>query len=109
MRVHVVYALSKLQGTSDSEDGESDPIVARLLDMLQHDPSVDVRRAVVANLLLSAETLPFIVQRASDVDAQTRKMVFRKALAEVDFKLLSIQDRENLLQAGLRDRYHANK
>ena len=34
MRVHVVYALSKLQGTSDSEDGESDPIVARLLDML---------------------------------------------------------------------------
>lgn len=64
-----------------------------------------MRRVVLFNLDKTQQTIPYIIERARDVDAISRRVVFLKPMAEIeDFRILTVQQRHNLLKWGLNDR-----
>lgn len=66
----------------------------------------EVRRVVLFNLELNAATIPRILERARDVDAINRRVVYLKPMAELeDFRLIDMKQRHQLLKWGLNDRY----
>ncbi|KAI9502936.1 chromosome condensation complex Condensin, subunit G [Coemansia spiralis] len=101
IRTHAAIALSKLQSGEEDEGGE---VTEALLSLLQNDPSSEVRRAVLLNIEKTPATLPFVLERARDVDPINRKCLFLKVMPPIDYHLLSIEDRERLLAAGVNDR-----
>lgn len=112
VRVQVVFGLGRLAGNEaeDEEDSDSDDNVAggllfKLLDVLQNDPSADVRRSLLVNLPILPTTLPYLLERARDQDPATRRALYSKLLPSLgDFRHLSLSMREKLLRWGLRDR-----
>ncbi|KAF9348848.1 hypothetical protein BGX34_002209 [Mortierella sp. NVP85] len=105
VRTQAVFALSKLQGDEDDEGDTEDNVVQKLVDLMQHDPSAEVRRSALFNIVQTKITLPSILERARDTDAYNRRGVFTKPMDGLtDFRILSIGDRERLLRYGLSDR-----
>ncbi|KAI7867392.1 nuclear condensing complex subunit [Spinellus fusiger] len=106
IRIQAATALSRLQSTDteiDENDGKT--IIQKLVWALQHDSSAEVRRVILFNLDQSEETIPFIVERARDVDAINRRVVYLKPMAEIqDFRMIPVQERHFLLKCGLNDR-----
>lgn len=113
VRAQAVLGLGRLAGNAaeepensdnDSED-ESIGLLEKLLEVLQNDPSADVRRSLLINLPILPSTLPYLLERARDQDAATRRAVYSKLLPALgDFRHLSLSMREKLLRWGLRDR-----
>ncbi|KAJ2713384.1 chromosome condensation complex Condensin, subunit G, partial [Coemansia spiralis] len=101
IRMHAAIALSKLQSGEDDDGGQ---VTEALLGLMQCDPSAEVRRAVLLNIAKSPATLPYVLERARDMDATNRKCLFLKVMPPIDYHLLSIEDRERLLAAGVNDR-----
>ncbi|KAF2496768.1 hypothetical protein BU16DRAFT_458642 [Lophium mytilinum] len=112
IRVQAVIGLGRLAdgGDADDEDEDSDDEVAggileKLLDVLQNDPSAEVRRSLLLNLPFTPGTLPYLLERARDLDAATRRALYSRLLPALgDFRHLSLTHREKLLRWGLRDR-----
>ena len=112
VRVQAVLALSRLAGTDNgeeedaaSDDDDSYGLLERLLEILQHDPSAEVRRSLLLNLPLTPATLPYLLERARDLDPATRRALYSRLLPALgDFRHLSLSMREKLLRWGLRDR-----
>lgn len=113
VRVQAVQGLSRLAGNeADEEAEESDDdedsgagLLDKLLQVLQNDPSADVRRCLMVNLPILPSTLPFLLERARDQDPGTRRALYSKLLPSLgDFRHLSLSMREKLLRWGLRDR-----
>ncbi|KAL8696074.1 MAG: hypothetical protein Q9224_002986 [Gallowayella concinna] len=113
IRVQAVLGLGRLagnEGEEDQDDADSDNddasgLLDKLLEVLQNDPSADVRRSLLLNLPLAPKTLPFLLERARDIDAATRRALYSRLLPALgDFRHLSLSMREKLLRWGLRDR-----
>lgn len=113
VRVQAVLGLGRLagnevEGEANSEDSDDDSgtgLLAKLLDVLQNDPSADVRRSLLVNLPILPNTLPFLLERARDQDPATRRALYSRLLPALgDFRHLSLSMREKLLRWGLRDR-----
>ena len=112
VRVQAVLGLGRLadEGEEGQEDEDSDEedtgrILHKLREVLQHDPSAEVRRALLLNLPFTPGTLPFLLERARDMDAATRRALYSRLLPALgDFRHLSLTHREKLLRWGLRDR-----
>jgi condensin complex subunit 3 len=112
VRVQAVLGLGPLADAEDEEQDEEDSddettggVLARLREALQHDPSADVRRALLLNLPFTPGTLPYLLERARDLDAATRRALYSRLLPALgDFRHLSLTHREKLLRWGLRDR-----
>lgn len=112
VRVQAVLALSRLAGNDNgeeedaaSDDDDSYGLLERLLEILQHDPSAEVRRSLLLNLPLTPATLPYLLERARDLDSATRRALYSRLLPALgDFRHLSLSMREKLLRWGLRDR-----
>ncbi|KAK7737748.1 chromosome condensation complex Condensin, subunit G [Cytospora paraplurivora] len=113
VRAQAVLGLGRLaanqidaQGNSDdSDEDEASGLLEKLLEVLQNDPSADVRRSLLVNLPILPNTLPFLLERARDQDAMTRRAVYSRLLPALgDFRHLSLSMREKLLRWGLRDR-----
>jgi condensin complex subunit 3 len=116
VRMHAIYGLSRLaaeldddQQDQDSDDDDDDDssqgVLEKLLNVLQNDPSAEVRRALLLNLPLTPATLPYLLERARDLDAATRRALYARLLPALgDFRHLSLTHREKLLRWGLRDR-----
>ncbi len=113
IRVQAVLGLGRLagndedgdQGGEDSDDDDTNGLLEKLLDVLQNDPSADVRRSLLLNLPLTPGTLPFLLERARDQDPATRRALYSRLLPALgDFRHLSLSMREKLLRWGLRDR-----
>ncbi|KAJ3159991.1 hypothetical protein HDU86_001256 [Geranomyces michiganensis] len=103
VRTQAASAISRLQDVGDEE--EDDLVRECLLNMLQHDTSVDVRKAVLWNISVNSITLPYILERARDVDPNVRKLAFRKIMEDVEkMGMIPIEDRDMLLNSGLSDR-----
>ncbi|KAI7876242.1 hypothetical protein K492DRAFT_167295 [Lichtheimia hyalospora FSU 10163] len=106
VRIQAATALSRLQSADDEvdpKDGRN--ITGKLLWLLQHDPSAEVRRVVLFNLDKTEDTIPYILERARDIDGINRRVVFLKPMAEIeDFRTLTLQQRNDLLKWGLNDR-----
>ncbi|KAI0178261.1 condensin subunit Cnd3 [Pestalotiopsis sp. NC0098] len=114
VRAQAVLGLGRLAGNqveamANSEDSEDDDaetgLLEKLLEVLQNDPSAEVRRSLLVNLPILPNTLPYLLERARDQDAQTRRAVYARLLPALgDFRHLSLSMREKLLRWGLRDR-----
>lgn len=113
VRVQAVLGLGRLAGNEgdedheqeDSDSDESSGLLGKLLDVLQNDPSGEVRRSLLLNLPLTPTTLPFLLERARDLDPATRRALYSRLLPALgDFRHLSLSMREKLLRWGLRDR-----
>ena len=111
VRVQAVLGLGRLAGNEGEEDQDNDEsnedggLLERLLEILQHDPSADVRRSLLLNLPLTPNTLPYLLERARDLDPTTRRALYSRLLPALgDFRHLSLSMREKLLRWGLRDR-----
>ena len=113
IRVQAVLGLGRLAGNEDNGDRENDDsedddvggLLEKLLDVLQNDPSADVRRSLLLNLPLMPGTLPYLLERARDLDPATRRALYSRLLPALgDFRHLSLSMREKLLRWGLRDR-----
>ncbi|GAB7347036.1 hypothetical protein MBLNU459_g3180t1 [Dothideomycetes sp. NU459] len=113
VRMHAIYGLNRLaaeldedQEDEDSEDEDAGSgVLEKLLNVLQNDPSAEVRRALLLNLPLTPATLPYLLERARDLDAATRRALYARLLPALgDFRHLSLTHREKLLRWGLRDR-----
>ncbi|KAI9827692.1 MAG: hypothetical protein M1819_006893 [Sarea resinae] len=113
VRVQAVLGLGRLAGNEaeddqengDSDDDDSGGLLERLMDVLQNDPSAEVRRSLLLNLPLTQKTLPYLLERARDLDPGTRRALYSRLLPALgDFRHLSLSMREKLLRWGLRDR-----
>ncbi|KAK4106714.1 ARM repeat-containing protein [Parathielavia hyrcaniae] len=112
VRAQAVLGLGRLAGNpveaepeSDNSDDAASGLLEKLVDVLQNDPSADVRRQLLVNLPILPTTLPFLLERARDQDAATRRAVYSRLLPALgDFRHLSLSMREKLLRWGLRDR-----
>ena len=113
VRVQAVLGLGRLAGNEGNDDMEqsdsgsdgSNGLLEVLLEVLQNDPSADVRRSLLLNLPLTPSTLPFLLERARDLDSATRRALYSRLLPALgDFRHLSLSMREKLLRWGLRDR-----
>lgn len=111
VRVQAVLGLGRLAGNEaegeaeDSDDDSATGLLDKLLEVLQNDPSADVRRSLLVNLPILPNTLPFLLERARDQDAATRRALYSRLLPALgDFRHLSLSMREKLLRWGLRDR-----
>ncbi|KAL1593837.1 chromosome condensation complex Condensin, subunit G [Paraconiothyrium brasiliense] len=111
VRVQAVLGLSHLINTDEDEDDEEDDediasnIMEKLLDMMQNDPSAEVRRAILHNIEQTKETMRYIFERARDMDPMVRRIVYRKVLPSLaDFRYMRLVEREKLIRWGLRDR-----
>jgi condensin complex subunit 3 len=112
VRVQAALGLGRLAENDDEENDDEDSsddvaggILIKLLDIMQNDPSAEVRRAVLMNLPLRASTLAWLLERARDLDPATRRALYGKLLPALgDFRHMSISHREKLLRWGLRDR-----
>ena len=113
IRVQAVLGLGRLAGNEDDEnpddvsvdDEHSTGLLEKLLEILQNDPSADVRRSLLLNLPLTSRSLPYLLERARDSDPATRRALYSRLLPTLgDFRHLSLTMREKLLRWGLRDR-----
>ena len=113
VRVQAVLGLGRLAGNendgdqdnADSDDDDASGLLEKLLEVLQNDPSADVRRSLLLNLPLTPGTLPYLLERARDLDPATRRALYSRLLPALgDFRHLSLSMREKLLRWGLRDR-----
>jgi condensin complex subunit 3 len=109
IRVQAVSGLARLIGNEgeeeDTADGTSSALLEKLVDILQNDSAAEVRRTLLLNLPLTPTTLPYLLERARDLDAATRRALYSRLLPSLgDFRHLSLGMREKLLRWGLRDR-----
>ncbi|PGH20120.1 hypothetical protein AJ80_03688 [Polytolypa hystricis UAMH7299] len=110
VRVQAVLGLGRLVGNGEDDDEEDGndgtaALLERLLEVMQHDTSAEVRRTLLLNLPLTPTTLPYLLERARDLDAPTRRALYSRLLPTLgDFRHLSLTMREKLLRWGIRDR-----
>ncbi|KAK6949729.1 hypothetical protein Daesc_008050 [Daldinia eschscholtzii] len=113
VRSQAVLGLGRLAGnqvesminSDDSDDDAETGLLEKLLEVLQNDPSAEVRRSLLVNLPILPNTLPYLLERARDQDPATRRAVYSRLLPALgDFRYLSVSMREKLLRWGLRDR-----
>ncbi|KAJ4293305.1 chromosome condensation complex Condensin, subunit G [Kalmusia sp. IMI 367209] len=112
VRTQAVMGLSRLMPTEDEEEDDDDDnedeangIMQKLLDLMQNDPSAEVRRTILHNLEQTPQTLRYMFERARDNDPLVRRIVYRRILPHlVDFRYMRLVEREKLLRWGLKDR-----
>lgn len=107
VRVQAVLGLGRLAGNDDDDgnDDNSTALLEKLIEIMQNDTSADVRKTLLTNLPLAPATLPYLLERARDLDAATRRALYSRLLPGLgDFRHLSLSMREKLLRWGLRDR-----
>ncbi|KAJ7722735.1 nuclear condensing complex subunit [Mycena maculata] len=110
VRVQVVIALSKMAGSGGSSDPDEQAVLNVLWETLSSDNSADVRRAVLCNMPVSADTIPALLLRSRDTEATVRKLLFSNVLekaATTEYgnpRKLTIAEREIIVRNGLGDR-----
>ena len=91
-----------------SDEDVAPSLLEKLLDVLQNDGNAEVRRKLLLNLPITPTTLPYLLERARDKDAPTRRALYSRLLPKLgDFRHLSLSMREKLLRWGFRDRDEA--
>ena len=84
---------------------EADNYLDVLTDILQTDPSAEVRKKIIEDLVLNQTTMPFIFARIRDIDEGVRKAVLRRTAEGIsDFTSIPQEWRVKLLTFGFCDR-----
>ncbi|KAJ3225802.1 hypothetical protein HK099_006200 [Clydaea vesicula] len=91
----------------DTGDEEEDSLTkARLLEILDFDPSPEVRMLVISNIEINAETMPTLVLKSREVEKKVRKILYvelGKKEKNLE-KFVTVQQKEFLFNNGLQDR-----
>lgn len=104
VRLQAVVALSRFQHLED-ETGNSHYFTKLLIGVMQKDESPEVRRAAFLNLVKTADTLEFFVERARDVNSINRRIIYSRVLKEYgDFRGMNPQCVSTLIKCGMNDR-----
>lgn len=115
IRTQAVFCLTKFQDeTTISEDLNKDfggdeevPAAISLMHIIQNDPSPDVRRAAMLNLIKTPNTLSYILERARDINSVNRRLVYSRVLKSMDlqcFEKIDFKILDQLIKWGLEDR-----
>lgn len=115
IRTQAVFCLTKFQDeTSILEDSqrtheeEGDvPAALSLMHIIQNDPSPDVRRAAMLNLVKTPVTLSYILERSRDNNAVNRRLIYSRVLKSMGlgcFELIDFKILDQLIKWGLEDR-----
>lgn len=65
----------------------------------------EVRRLILFNIDVTAEAIPYVVKSIRDPDDTNRRVVYLKTLSNLeDFRVLSFEERLQVLKWGLNDR-----
>ncbi|KAF7992363.1 hypothetical protein HCN44_001688 [Aphidius gifuensis] len=99
VRVQAVYALHRMQEPGDDECEVIDAYIYHLA----HDPSSDVRKAIIKNIGRNKKTLQSVIERIHDIDYSVRKMAYL-FLTKITPKSFKIKQRREILNNGLRDK-----
>lgn len=110
VRIQAVFCLTKFQDDDEREviqQNDPEDAMHKLMSLIQNDPSAEVRRAAMLNLVDMQMTRPYILERARDVNLINRRLVYSRVLKQmgaqcfdkVDFKIL-----DQLIKWGLDDR-----
>lgn len=59
---------------------------------------------MLLNIDVTEQTLPMVLERSRDVDVNVRRFLYRKKLCDLDWRFLSVEQRQDLLLTGLNDR-----
>ncbi|CCD24100.1 condensin subunit YCG1 NDAI_0C04400 [Naumovozyma dairenensis CBS 421] len=113
VRIQTIFCLTKFQDDSPSSpDGtlsEDDMSEATLILMkaIQNDSSPEVRRACMLNLVNNSVTRPYILERARDVNAINRRLIYSRVLKGMGknvFEDINTSIIDKLIEWGLDDR-----
>ena len=74
------------------------------VDLLEHDPAPEVRRAVLTQIDVHQSTISYILNRRMDIDVGVRRFFFATKLQEIEMSVLSMAQRDAILKSGLHDR-----
>eukprot|EP00750_Incisomonas_marina_P033132 INCI9580.2.p1 GENE.INCI9580.2~~INCI9580.2.p1 ORF type:complete len:823 (+),score=185.98 INCI9580.2:121-2589(+) len=99
VRLQAVRFAKRLQSPDDPED----PIGERLLEMIQDDTSVQVRKAAVQAVAVSDTTLDVILSRTRDVNEGVRVAALGVVMQDIPMTVLPIATRTKILDQALRD------
>lgn len=99
VRALAVGSLSRLQNPTNAKC----KIVELFLFHLEHDPNVEVRSAILVNMVPSTRTLEAILQRTRDVKDVVRKLAYERIADKIPVVYLSIKQRTSLAGSGLND------
>mgnify|MGYP000450799514 CR=1 FL=1 len=99
VRLQAVRLCKRLQ----SPDDEEDAICARLMQMVEGDSSIQVRKAAVQAIAVTQQTLATILSRTRDVNDGVRAAVLDVVRESIPMPVLPIATRTKLLDQALRD------
>jgi len=100
VRKSAAIALNRLQ---DAQLRMECPIQQGLIELMDHDKNKVVRLEALKRIDLNADSLLEVYRRLRDRDAQIRAFAYQR-LRKVAFDALSVKDRVNAINTGLRDR-----
>ena len=108
IRIQAVVAMSRFQELvipgEEHVEGHN-MSTQKLIEAIQNDDSAEVRRSALLNLLKTPKTIPYLIERARDVNAINRRLVYSRIAKELgDFRNIDFELREELLKWGLNDR-----
>lgn len=99
VRAQAVFALHRLQDPADDQC----PVIKMYIFHASKDPSAEVRRAALMSMGKNQQTLQIALRRTRDVDEGVRKMAY-EFISKVTVRSLTIRQRDQLLNDGLKDR-----
>ncbi|KAK4514931.1 uncharacterized protein ATC70_002538 [Mucor velutinosus] len=105
VRAQAVTALCRLQSDTEIDPLDGQTIHEKLMWSVRHDPSSEVRRLILFNIDVTSDAIPYVVKSIRDPDDTNRRVVYLKTLSNLeDFRLLSFEERQQVLKWGLNDR-----
>lgn len=99
VRAQAIFALHRLQDPSD----ENCPVIKVYMFHASKDPNPEVRRATLACMGKTQRTLNVALNRTRDVNERVRKMAY-EFISKITVRSLTIKQRDQLLNDGLKDR-----
>ena len=114
VRIQAVFCLTKFQDedktehlTEHSDNEDNYEATRTLVVSIQNDPSAEVRRAAMLNLINDDNTRPYILERARDVNVVNRRLVYSRILKSMGkecFDSIEPHIFDQLIEWGLEDR-----
>ena len=99
VRAQAIFALHRLQDPSNDEC----PVIKMYIFHATKDPKAEVRKAALMSMGKNQKTLQVALRRTRDTDETVRKVAY-VFISKVTVRSLTITQRDQLLNDGLKDR-----
>ncbi|SCU98543.1 LAFA_0G18646g1_1 [Lachancea sp. 'fantastica'] len=109
VRIQAIFCLTKFQD-EDNASETMDEASTKLIHAIRNDPSAEVRRAAMLNLVSLDKTKNIIMERARDVNPVNRRIIYTRVLKNMGASVFQELDEAliaKLITWGLEDREEA--